>query len=65
MKIDYVVKPAHTVTSIKQSPVLKGHFFPDRQLSGLLQSDQVCANHEMLWNKIFKPPVFLQLAASK
>ena len=23
----YTVKPAHTVTSIKQSPVLKGHHF--------------------------------------
>ena len=23
----YTVKPAHAVTSIKQSPVLKGHFF--------------------------------------
>ena len=23
----YTFKPAHTVTSIKQSPVLKGHFF--------------------------------------
>jgi len=23
----YTVKPAHVVTSIKQSPVLKGHFF--------------------------------------
>ena len=25
-KIQYTVKPAHAVTSIKQSPVLKGHF---------------------------------------
>jgi len=23
----YIVKPAHWVTSIKQSPVLKGHIF--------------------------------------
>ena len=26
-KIQYTVKPAHVVTSIKQSPVLKGHIF--------------------------------------
>jgi hypothetical protein len=25
--IKYTIKPAHAVTSIKQSPVLKGHIF--------------------------------------
>jgi hypothetical protein len=27
ISVKYTVKPAHTVTSIKQSPVLKGHIF--------------------------------------
>jgi hypothetical protein len=27
MNTDFTVKPAYVVTSIKQSPVLKGHFF--------------------------------------
>ena len=27
LEINYTVKPTHEVTSIKQSPVLKGHFF--------------------------------------
>ena len=45
MNTDFTVKPAYVVTSIKQSPVLKGHFFSCLVTDNLILIEPLLSGH--------------------